>query len=133
MPPGFTKNIHEFDPCLSSPCLFGKMCKTTSETSFICFNEIDATKEISDARLIYRNMEMLSKHAIQLNLDTIMNGGNIPMPAVMQQQMHEEQNVKSPTPIARKVNNLNSNEAMFNLKGSSILNLFETQIKQTEI
>lgn len=91
MPPGFSQKYLNFDPCLSSPCMFGRICKTISEqevsSGFVCLNEIDATKEISDARMVYRNMELLAKEAILLNVATIENHGQPPLSSSQQQAL----------------------------------------------
>lgn len=79
------------DPCLSSPCMFGRICKAVPPTQdvssgFLCLNEIDANKDISDARVVYRNMEMLAKEAVLLNVATIQNHGQPPLSTSSQQQ-----------------------------------------------
>jgi hypothetical protein len=73
LPAGFDKKYLNFDPCLSSPCLFGKICHKmdTAPAGFICLNELDHSVEISDARKIYRNMELLAKEAVILNMNTM--------------------------------------------------------------
>lgn len=73
IPKGFRKEYLDFDPCLSSPCLFGKICHKVdgTKTGFLCLSELDSSKEITEARNIYRNMELLAKEAILLNVNTI--------------------------------------------------------------
>jgi len=77
MPPNFSQKYLDFDPCLSSPCMFGRICQSMPDVAagFICLNEIDANKDVSDARVIYRNMELLAKDALLLNVETITNHG----------------------------------------------------------
>lgn len=77
MPPNFSQKYLDFDPCLSSPCMFGRICQSMPDVAagFICLNEIDANKDVSDARVIYRNMELLAKDAFLLNVETITNHG----------------------------------------------------------
>lgn len=64
------------DPCLSGPCQFGKVCKSiVEEPKFICLNEIEETKEISDARKIYRNIELMYASAIYHNIEDLVKNG----------------------------------------------------------
>lgn len=108
MPPGFSNKYLNFDPCLSSPCMFGRICKSLGDASsgYVCLKELDANKQISDAREVYRTMELLAKEAIIMNVETITNNGQPPVsggPISVQHQQQPQPQIVGNWPIEHNV------------------------------
>lgn len=75
-PENFVFSYLRYDPCLSSPCPFGKVCKnsTLSDVTrfYECVDEAEKEGLSKSARDFYRTMENKYKANINMNIDKML-------------------------------------------------------------
>lgn len=77
-PENFYKSYLEFDPCLSSPCKFGKICHNIPvDPGYECVLEGDRSPQAAKARNIYKIIERVYGEAINSNINNLAKGKQV--------------------------------------------------------